>query len=214
MNKTGLVLLLNFIIFSFYLLNAQEFYKFKCDITIKEKPDSLSFNLYKGYLEFDRLQNISMYHFYFPLMEQWIVTSDSLIKMRNGSRVFAEKMQLMHNYTVFNLFLNGSLKNYGLSNSKFEIAKVTDLGNSEIETTWIPPPSLKATYGKIIISQKNDRLNGVAIFDTNNSLITKQIYTNYIKVSNLYFPAKIFYIYYLLGAEQYKIIEFSHIVLE
>lgn len=193
---------------------SQNYYKISCNITIKEKIDSMTFSLYKGNVVYDKYKKRSVWDFYFPRHEKWIISSDSLIKYENNKITLAEPTRLIHDYSIFSLFFDGTLKNYGLKKSTFEIKNVETKKNGQTISTWIPPATLKNEFGKIVIAQKDNLLVGVAFYSPKDSLIAKQVYQTYETVKGLKFPSKIYYIYYNKGKERYKITTFKSIKIE
>ena len=196
-------------------LFSQQYYKLTSDISVKEKISETQFTLSKGKIEYNKYTNRTVLKFTFPIKETWILSKDSLTRIINGKIDSQIQTAPLHKYSVFRLFLKGTLKNYGLKESLYKIVEIEEKGNSLIYTTWKPEKEIeKFNLGKVILAQKDNKLNGIAFYDKSEKLISKQIFKDYVNLKGLYFPSKIIQITYTQNGEEYKITEFKNIVLE
>lgn len=192
---------------------AQEYYKMTCDITIKEKFSETQFSLSKGNIEYNKFSDKTVLSFTFPEKEKIILTKDSIIKIRNEKIVYQIKASPVHEYSVFKLFLNGNLKNFGLKKSLYKITDVEQKKDGSIYTTWKPAKKTKIQFGKVIVAVKNNKLTGVAFYNKKNELINRQIFKDYIELKSLFFPTKIISITNKKDKIEYKITEFKNLKL-
>jgi len=202
------------IYFSFFgLIYSQQFYKITCSFTIKEKLGDDKFFLSKGTASYDKYLNETVLEFSFPSKENWILTSDSLYKIIDNKVVFRQEASFLIDYSIFRLFLNGTLKNYGFKNSLYQIKNI-EVSENMILITWEPPKEMIYQFGKVITSQKDNKLIGVAFYNLENELISKQVFSKYKNLNSLFFPTKIIQITYLDNKENYKITTFDNIMLD
>jgi hypothetical protein len=191
---------------------GQQYYKIECDITIKEKLSENKYSILKGSAFYNKYENKTRFDFSFPQRESWIITKDSLLKVVNDITVYKQEASILNDYSIFRLFLDGTLKNYGMKKSLFQITEVTE-NNGEIRSTWIPQNKMQYEFGKVIISQKDNKLRGIAFFNTEGDLISKQVFNNYVNLKGLFFPSYIIQISYSGDKERYRLINFENILL-
>jgi len=208
--KFLMILLLTFLICT--NTYGQQYYKMSCDVTIKEKMGENSFSIIKGKAEYDKYSKKTIYNITFPENEQWILSTDSLIKIANNQIVFKQQAGLI-DYSIFKIFLEGNLKNFGLKNSVFKITDVSEQ-KGKIQTTWEVPETSKHKFGKIITSQNDNKLEGVAIFDTENVLVSRIVFADYMSIKGLLFPSKIIQEYYTTMGKQIRMTTFQNIVIQ
>ena len=207
------------ILFSMYIIfltniYSQEYFKITCDITIKEKFSDNQFSLTKGYLEYNKFLDKTVLNLTFPEHETLIMTKDSIKRIYKNKIFYQVNASPLHEYSVFNLFLNGNLQNYGLKKSLYKITNVEQKTNGSIYTTWQSTKKTKFKFGKVIVVRENNKLTGVAFYNIKEKLISRQIFKDYIELKSLSFPTKIISITNKDEKEEYKITEFKNIVLE
>lgn len=196
-------------------LFSQQYYKLTSDISVKEKISETQFTLSKGKIEYNKYTDRTVLKFTFPIKETWILSKDSLTRIINGKPDYQIQTAPLHKYSVFRLFLKGTLKNYGLKESLYKIIEIEEKDNSLIYTTWKPEKEIeKFNFGKVVLAQKDNKLYGIVFYDKTEKLISKQIFKDYVNLKGLYFPSKIIQITDTQNGEEYKITEFKNIVLE
>ena len=206
----GLVLTL-FISFA-QAANAQPYYRFKADVTIKEKKIDGTFNLTKGTLYYDINARKAVYTISFPQKALIIITDTAYISIINGKRTSSPSMKEFLDFAIFNLCLTNKLDYYGLKNTPYTIFK-TGKTDSMIITTWNPPAKLKKMKGKIKVSMVNKRLFGVISYDTKGNTISKQFFEDYIPIKNLLIPSRVVSFFYSGNEKSVQITEFKNIII-
>ena len=207
------IILISFLISFSSILFAQEYYKLTCDITIKERFSETKFSLIKGNVEYNKFEDKTTYNFTFPSRETWILNKDSLTRTVKNETDYKIPTSAIYKYSVFKLFFKGTLKNYGLKESLYEISEIKENDNGSVYTTWKPSKKMKIKFGKVMTSQKNGLLQGVIFYNLKNQLIGKQFFKDYINVKGMMFPSKIIEITVIENKKHYKITEFSNVVL-
>jgi hypothetical protein len=210
--KLFLSILLFFFIFR--STNAQQYYLISANITIKEKISENQFAIIKGIASYNKYNDKTTLDFTFPEKITWILTKDSLIQYSNGKFLSKISAQYLNEYSIFKLLLNGTLKNYGLQKSQYSITEVSNSDDGSVISTWKPPKAAKYQFGKVVISQKGGKLNGVVFFDTKEKIVSKQIFSDYVLIKGFYFPGKIIQINYSEQGEKYKITTFDHLEIK
>ena len=194
-------------------ISAQEYYKLNCDISIKERFSETKFSLIKGRVEYNKYDDITTYNFTFPSRETWILNKDSLTRTVKNKTDYKIPTSAIYKYSVFKLFFNGTLKNYGLKESLYEISEIKENSDGSVYTTWKPSKKMKIKFGKVMTSQKNGLLQGVIFYNLKNQLIGKQFFKDYINIKGMMFPSKIIEITVIENEKHYKITEFTNVVL-
>jgi hypothetical protein len=109
--------------------------------------------------------------------------------------------------------LTNQINNYGLKNSPFTIQKVEKQGDMVI-TTWLPPKALATLFGKVLISNKNNRLFGMIFIDSKDKILRKQFFDKYQNFRGLEFPMEIVDITYKDDKENYQVTTYKNIVID
>jgi len=204
------------LVFIFFSIigHAQKYYQISCDITIKEKITTTQFALAKGKASYNKITDRTSIALIFPERVTWTLTKDSLIRYDKGILTSKVDAPFLNEYNLFKLVLNGSLKNYGLQKSAYQVFAVEEEKDGTIISTWKASKTMKYQYGKVVISQKDNKLNGIAFFDLKDKLISKQIFSDYELVNGLNFPTKIIQINYTPKGENYKITMFENVAIK
>lgn len=207
--------MVNLVIFFLFTINlsGQEYYKLTCNITVKEKFSETKFSLIKGTVSYNKYDDKTIYNFTFPSKETWILNKDSLSRQLKNKTDYKIPTSAVYKYSVFKLFFRGTLKNYGLKESLYEILEIKNNKNGSVYSTWKPSKKMKIKYGKVITSQKGGLLQGVIFYNMKKQLIGKQFFKEYINIKGLAFPSKIIEITIIENKKHYKITEFSNINL-
>ena len=193
---------------------SQLFYRIEADYSIKEKSTSGYENLMLGKVYFDRNIRQSVFEVKFPEKEILIVNDTCTIKAFKGTY---EKHQLgasLLDFSVLSLFINGNLDYFGLDKTPFTLEKVENEKDLVISTWVLKNQYAKSSVSKMLLSQKNNKLHGLITFSNEDKIISKQIFSEYIAIENMFFPTKVLQISYLPdGTEMKKITKYSNIIL-
>jgi hypothetical protein len=191
---------------------GQQFYRITGKLFIKDAGHDQNKSIVAGKFYYDLNHKKLIYDFTFPRKEK-IVCIDTLnYKFVEGVYTGREFAITVPESSLFHLALLGSMADFGLKDSFYSISDVSKEGDLII-STWVPPLEAANGFGKVVVSQKNKRLHGVAIFDYKGKLLNKQIVKGYHKVQGLDFPSEILYIYYVDGKESYRAISFRDVLV-
>jgi hypothetical protein len=177
-------------------LNAQKFYRFKAEVSIKDKLANGTYRLTMGKVYYDKIYKKVVYQLKFPKKETMVVqdttmyTLDAADKLLNSSRTV-----LIPEFTVFHLALTNQLSNYGLKGGEeqqvYKIGKVekTDKG---VLTTWVPAEEgLKKLFGDIKMLKKGKRLDAMIFYDAKGKIVSRQFFKKYVNVKGVEFPQEV-----------------------
>jgi hypothetical protein len=188
---------------------GQSFYRIESDISIKNKTQGGQGSLTLGKVYYDRTLQKLVYSITFPEHEIWVIKDTLTYVFRENKLVEKNPVIPFTRETVFHKCLEGTLNDFGLKGSVYQIDKVEKDGDMVI-TTWKPPSKL-SQIGKIITSTVSNSLHGVVIMNPNEDILSKQIYKNYMVISGLKVPTEIIQIMYKDGSELYQVITLSNI---
>ncbi len=185
----------------------------ECDISIKEKTDSLD-RLVVGKVYYDINKKNLVYDLMFPEKEQWIIKDSLIYNIINGEKKSVQKIPAINEFSVFHMLLTGSMPDYGL-NFKDSPLKQTNVEKDGelIITKWefIKTP-IEGFEGYILTSKKNKLLNGVVIIGSDGVTIAgKQLFRKYINAGGLMVPTEIIQITYIDDKEYTRILTFRNI---
>ena len=169
---------LSIFLFTTYKSNAQKFYRIKSDFSIKAKAADGRSQLTVGTVYYDRNAKKLVYCNTFPKREDWVSIDTLVFQVVNNKVLSKYKSPPLGEFSIFNLALTSQINNYGLSNSMFKIEKV-EKESGMVITTWIPPKKFATIFGKVLISNKNNRLNGIVFLDKDGKVIKKQFFDNW-----------------------------------
>lgn len=207
--------LLCFFIFSYAQLTLGQqdtYYRIKADFTVKEIHTDGTNSITMGQVYYDKSKKKIVYNVLFPEKEVWLFQDSLMYIIKND---VIEKKPLVPgyiNFSVFNLALNNSLKDYGLKNNMiFELKDVVK-DEDMVISFWKPRNEFARLLGDVKVSVKNNRLFGVLIYDKDQRLIGKQVFLEYIKIGALEFPADIIsYTYHENGGENKQLTTYKNI---
>jgi hypothetical protein len=176
--------------------SAQKFYRFKAEVSIKDKLSDGTYRLTMGKVYYDKIYKKVVYQLKFPKKETIVVqdttmyTLDANDKLLNSSRTV-----LIPEFTVFHLALTNQLSNYGLKGGEgqsiYKIGKVekTDKG---VLTTWVPAEEhLKKLFGDIKMLKKGKRLDAIIFYDAKGKTVSRQFFKKYVNVKGVEFPQEV-----------------------
>ncbi len=199
--------------FTFCQINAQKFYRIKGEYSIKAKSADGKSQLTIGKFYYDKNIKKLVYQNTFPQKETW-VSSDTLVYRIINNKIAAKYASPpIGQFSIFHLVLTNQINNYGLKNSPFTIQKV-EKQNDLVITTWLPPKNLAIIFGKVLISNKNNRLFGMVFIDSKDKIIRKQFFDSYQNFRGLEFPMEIVDISYTLNKENYQVTTYKNLEID
>jgi hypothetical protein len=191
-------------------LTGQHFYRIESDISIKSKVQGGEGSLTVAKVYYDKTIKKLVYDISFPEREVWVVEDSHSRIYRDGILYQDETGDPFVETTLFHKCLDGSLNDFGLRNSPYQIEKVERDGNMVI-TTWNPPQQLN--LGQILTSMVNNTLYGVIMKNSSGNIVSRQLYENYSNVGGLKVPTEITQVMYTPDGEVYQVITLSNIVI-
>jgi hypothetical protein len=194
------------------ILYSQQFFRIKAEFSIKSKGIDGSQQLTMGTVYYDKTSKKIVYITKFPEKEIWVSSDTVMYKIADNKVIIRQKIPAIAEFTIFHLSLNGQLADFGLKNSTFKMDKV-EKDKDLIITTWLPPDQFKKFIGKIMISNKEKKLQGIIFFNSKGEILTKQFFSKYINVKGFEFPGEIAQISYLNGKEGYEMTTYKNIII-
>jgi len=177
------------------------YYRLRADFSIKEKSTDGKSSLTMGQVFYDKLKKKIVYNIRFPEKELWLFKDTSMYKIQ-GKNI--EKKPLVPGYiefSIFNLSLNNTLKDYGLKKTMFSLGNVTK-DKDMVISTWVPKKEYDHLLGEVKISVKNNKLYGVIFYNSKKKMIGKQIFSEYVTIQGFEFPTKILHFAYLENGQE------------
>jgi hypothetical protein len=193
--------------------NAQEFFRFKADFSIKEKEsDQLQGVLITGSVYYDKNLGKTNYTVRFPEPEQWWMQDTFMYRMLADTLHSTKKIAPFNEYSFFHLILNQQLTDFGLAKVGYTPGQVSQEGK-QVFSTWEPPAQLvkMANLGPVVMAQENKRLTGVAFQDQTGKVMGKFYLQDYQILDGLPVPTKIYQVYYKEKTEFVRLITFKNI---
>lgn len=173
-----------------HLVNAQDFFRIKADISVKSKKADGSEQLTMGTVYYDKNYKKVVYDLVFPGHEVIVIRDTMLFQIKEGKVVDTMTTMIMPEFTIFHLALNNKMKDYGLDGSFFTLDNVEKDGELVI-STWIPPKEGMGVFGNVMIANKDRKLNGVVFFHADGRILGKQFYEEFTNVKGLDFPQRV-----------------------
>lgn len=189
--------LLFILIFGFQISNAQQFYRIKCDVSIKDKLSNGTYRLTVGKVYYDKPSLKLIYKLHFPQEETIIIKDTTLHKIgKDGTLISSQNVMVVNEFSIFHLSLSGKLADYGINSGKaqgiYKISKVEKEKDGRVVTTWsVADARLMKTLGKIKMANVNKRLDAIAFYDTKDKLLSQQFFKDYINVNGVEFPRQV-----------------------
>ena len=193
-------------------VEPQLFFRIKMDFMIKAKSPTGEQQLTVGKLYYDKNIKQIVYDVSFPEKEIWVQRDTVLYKIVNSKIIGKQRIPAGIEFSIYNLVLNGTLNDYGLKKTKFTLRKVEKSDNNVI-STWEPPQELKKYFGDILLSNVDQKLNGIVFKNTAGEVVSRQFFRNYIKVNGLSFPQEIYRENYINGQKDIELTTFTNIVV-
>ncbi|KPM48370.1 hypothetical protein [Jiulongibacter sediminis] len=207
MKKLSLIILL-FLSVTASPAVAQQFYRFRADVSVKDKLADGKYRLTMGKVYYDKIYKKIVYTLNFPEKENLIIQDTTLYTIdKAGLLKSRSQTVLMPEFTVFHLALTGKLSDYGLTAKKDEpsIYKIESVEKTAdgVLTTWTPTDAkLRELFGDIKMLKKNRRLDAMIFYDKDGRMVSRQFFKKYVNVKGVEFPTEVTMISY--GADGEK----------
>lgn len=199
-------------IFSQYGIGlGQDYFRIKADFSVKISSSDGTKSLTKGSVYYDKNINELIYYINFPRREIWLSKDTTLYIYHNDSILQRWSIPAINEFTVFHLSLNSNLSDFGLKKSKYKISKVEKQGDLVL-SYWKIPDQFKLPMDFVIVAKKDNRLESVVMVGENQKILSRQFYSDYIKIDAFEFPRQIVQILYdINGKENYQLTDFRNI---
>ncbi|QQS49831.1 MAG: hypothetical protein IPM71_09390 [Bacteroidota bacterium] len=183
---------------------AQIHYRIEADYSLKEKSSTGHENLMLGRVYFDKNYRQMVFDISFPEKEILIINDTASIYALSNRHEKHMLSTSLIDFSVLGLTLNGQLEYFGLRETPFQLIKVEKDEGLVISTWELADKRIESGVRKMMLSQKDNRLQGLISFNTNDQIIAKQFFSEYILVSGLEIPSKVIQISYLPGGGEFK----------
>jgi hypothetical protein len=193
-------------------VEPQLFFRIKTDFIIKAKSPTGEQQLTVGKIYYDKNVKQIVYDISFPEKEIWVQRDTVLYKIVNSKIIGKQRIPAGIEFSIYNLVLNGTLNDYGLKKTKFTLRKVEKSDNNVI-STWEPPIEFKKYFGDILLSNVDQKLNGIVFKNNAGEVVSRQFFRNYMKVNGLSFPQEIYRENFVNGKKDIELTTFTNIVV-
>lgn len=198
--KKKLFFILIILLISIDTSNAQQFYRIKADVSIKDKLSNGSYRLTVGKVYYDKTTFKITYKLTFPQKETIIIKDTTLYKITKDS-VSSQTVLASNEFSIFHLALSGKLADYGLNSGNvakvYKISKVEKDKDGRVITTWsVVEKQLMKTLGKIKMANNNKKLDAIAFYDAKDKLLSQQFFKEYSNFNGVEFPKQVTQISY------------------
>lgn len=185
-------------------IGAQNLYnRIEANISIKEVFSDGKKSLMMGKVFYDFEVGKLVYDISFPENEVMILSKDHITSIKKDTSITAPLISSeLVDFSIYKLLLEGELKTFGLEENKFVIGNIEDLGNGKVISEWLP--NARDVHFKIVISQMNNLIDGIAFFDEHGILKRKQLFKDYNRYGRIKFPHSIYEFSYTEEGGQYK----------
>lgn len=188
------------LLFGVLTAHAQQFYRIKADVSIKDKLSNGSYRLTVGKVYYDKTSLKVIYKLTFPQKETIIIKDTTLYKITKDS-VLVQSVLASNEFSIFHLALSGKLADYGLNSGNvakiYKISKVEKDKDGRVITTWsVIEKQLMKTLGKIKMANANKKLDAIAFYDPKDKLLSQQFFKEYSNFNGVEFPKQVTQISY------------------
>ena len=213
--KYWVVILFSFFLLSFNNMYGQNHSRIKAGFSIKEKKSNGKSQLTTGTVYYDIKANQIVYVVSFPEKEIWVITEKNSYLIINDSIIKKDKSNMPIDKSLLHLFLTNTLNNFGISASLYQLSSTNNADDGSVEKTWLPKKKREDLFGKIIMSTTNNRLNGIALYNSEQLLQKRYIYKDYTAIANMQFPSKVIEIAVnQSGKEDYILTSYMNVVVD
>lgn len=200
---------------------AQQFYRIRADISIKEKLPDGKYRLTVGKAYYDKVYGKTVYKIDFPKRETLIMQDTTIFRLdEQGNLAEVQKSVVMSDFTIFHLALTNRLSDFGMKSSSYELYKMVKVEKLEgkIISTWMPSdPSHSKYLGKVRMSNVDKRLDAIAVYAPDGKLLSRQFFKEYVQVKGVSFPTKVTQMAYSTkegGGASLQQTTYSHVVID
>lgn len=169
---------------------AQMYSRIEADFTVKERSFDGKQKLYSGRVYYDLNQKKIIYDITFPKKSVLVMTPEGMVAVQDGEVRSETKVNHLVKFSIFHLSLMGSLDNFGLEDTPFELENVEKSGDKVI-STWRLPEQMVEQKSKIMLSQVDKILQGMVSFDMEGNILSKHIFEEYMSIKGVRFPARV-----------------------
>jgi hypothetical protein len=175
---------------------GQYYFRIKADFSIKEKTFEDTYRLLVGSVYYDMNHKKIVYNIQFPEKEIWVLTDTIAFVFKDQKLTKRQPAFIFPEFSIFNLVLQGALKDYGLKDHP--VLKVKDINRQGdlVVRTWEPTKEYKDNLGKLEMATKNRKLDAIVFYTPKGRLMSKQFFKKYQTIKGLEFPSELVqYIY-------------------
>lgn len=176
--------------------SAQKFYRFKAEVSIKDKLANGTYRLTMGEVYYDKIYKKVVYKLKFPQKETMVVQDTTMFRLDHDNNLLgSSRTVLIPEFTVFHLALTNQLSNYGLKAGEeqavYKVGKVEKTSKG-ILTTWVPTDDrLKKLFGDIKMLKRDKRLDAMIFYDAKGKIVSRQFFKDYVNVKGVEFPQEV-----------------------
>jgi len=205
-----------FVLISCLNSEAQYFYRFSTDFSIKEEfPDGTQ-GLTQGTIFYDAHSRKLVMDVSFP-EKKIIYAHDSLVYTLAGDSILNRSNTFINFFegNLYHLALTNELSSFGLENSDaYEISEI-QRNNNRLISTWEPQGKFKGVTGKVITMNEGKKLTGIVFYNKDGDILSKQNLGQYHNYSGLLFPHEVVQQLYLQGQNKYlyKLYTYKNVVI-
>jgi hypothetical protein len=210
-----------FSLFFSLTISAQKFYRFKADVSVKDKLANNTYRLTMGKVYYDKIYKKIVYDLNFPEKETLVIQDTTMFKINEkGLLVSSNKTLLMPEFTVFHLALTGKLFDYGINamqseKSIYKVGKVEKTSQG-VKTTWVPADDYYAKYfGNIVMLNKDKKLDAMVFYGVDGRMVSRQFFKKYTSVKGIQFPQEVTMISYAEdGTKNIQLSTYKNVVID
>ncbi|MGL4629602.1 MAG: hypothetical protein ACRCVT_00245 [Leadbetterella sp.] len=195
--KFKFILILSLIVLFQKQTQAQFHYRFKADVSIKEKLVNGKMRLTMGKVYYDKIYGKIVYKLYFPKKETMVIQDTILYVLdEKTQKLTRSRSALLPEFTMFHLALSGTLEDYGLKSKStekgvFEVVKVEKNDKGVVSTWQVKDPKLKKSFGNIELLNKDKKMEAMIFYNPDGEVIGRHFYSNYIVSKGVGVPQEI-----------------------
>lgn len=178
-------------------VQAQQFYRFKGEVSIKDKLADGSFRLTMGKVYYDKIYKKIVYQLKFPKLETLVIQDTSMYTINEKNLIInSQRTVLIPDFTIFHLALTGKLGDYGLKPKPDEkpVYKITKVEKTDkgITSTWTPIDArMKKVFGDIKMLNVNKQLDAMIFYNGKGRIVSQQYFKKYVVIKGISFPTEV-----------------------
>lgn len=200
---------------SFQTVQAQYFYRFSTDFSVKEEMPDGSQALTLGTIYYDAHSRKLVMDIDFP-EKKIVYAHDSLVYTIVDDTVFNKSNTFINFFegNLYHLALTNELNSFGLENSNaYEITDI-ERNNNRLISTWEPLGKYQGVTGKILTLNEGKKLTGIVFYNKEGKMLSKQNLNNYQNYSGLLFPHEVVQQLYTQDEKYfYKLYTYKNVVI-